>query len=322
MIKFIPKLFVLMVVFFSIAGISTFFTVSYFIRHEETVVVPNLVGEDIIYVLELLTGFGLNAKVRGSEYSSDFSKNIIIFQDPEPGEIIKKGRDVRIIISKGTKTLPMPNITGLDLQQALLILDKNGLFEGSSSKTYHHHVRKGKIVAQYPLPGRDIERGISSNLLISKGIMPSEFMMPDLCGLYLDQAVLAAEKNHLVIDRIKTVYQKNKPSNTVLKQEPPAGFCVQAHDLIHLELNRLPGGNKMNDSVRDGGKNGLFRYRIPAGFLKQHIRLELRAFETTFTLYDELMKPGREIWIVVPAYTVSVIFIYKNDDLIMSRIFN
>ncbi len=310
-----------MIAFFIISGISTYFTISYFIKNEKTVVVPNLVGEDIIYVLELLTNFGLNTKVKGSEYSNDFAKNNIIFQDPKPGEVIKKGRDVRIIISKGTKTLAMPNLKGLNLQQARLIIDKNGLFEGNSAKTFHDTVKKDIIISQYPIPGNKIERGISPNLLISMGPRPCEFIMPDLGGLFLDEAVLTAEKNHLVINTIKTVYQQNKTANIVLNQDPQPGYYIQEKYLINLEVNRKTDPGKRNTDIGKQ-KNALFRYRLPAGYLKQHIRVELRAFNTTFILYDELMKPEKEIWVVVPAYTVSVIFLYKNDELIMSRIFD
>jgi beta-lactam-binding protein with PASTA domain len=310
-----------MIVFFIISGISTYFTISYFIRNEETVVVPDLVGEDIIYVLELLTNLGLNTKVKSSEYNSDFAKNNIIFQDPKPGEVIKKGRDVRITISKGTKTLAMPNLKGLNLQQARLIIDKNGLLEGKGAKTFHDTIKKDIVISQYPIPGKKIERGISPNLLISMGTRPREFIMPDLGGLFLDEAVLTAEKNHLVIDTIKTVYQQNKTANIVLNQDPPPGYYIQENHLIDLEVNRKTDPGQRNTNMGKQ-KNALFRYRLPAGYLKQHIRVELRAFDTTFILYDELMKPEKEIWVVVPAYSVSIIFLYKNDELIMSRIFD
>ncbi len=321
MIRLIPKFIALMIAFFVISGISTYFTVSYFIKNEKTVIVPDLVGEDIIYVLELLTNLGLNTKVKGSEFSSDFAQNNIIFQDPKPGEVIKKGRDVRIIISKGTKTLSMPNLKGLNLQQARLILDKNGLFEGDSAKTYHAKIKKDKIIAQYPIPGKEIVRGVSSNLLVSIGARPLEFVMPDLGGFFLDEAVLAAEKNHLVINSIKTVYQKNKTANVVLNQEPPPGYLIRENQLINLEVNRKTDHGQIN-TRRGKQKNAVFRYRLPAGYLKQNIRVELRSFDTTFILYDELMKPEREIWVLVPAYSVSVIFLYINDELVLSEIYD
>jgi len=311
----------LMVAFFVISGISTYFTVSYFIKSEETVVVPDLVGEDIIYVLELLTNLGLNTKVKESEYSRDFAKNNIIFQNPKPGGVIKKGRDVRIIISKGTKTLSMPNLKGLNLQQAQLIIDKNGLFEGNSTKTFHDTVKKNMIISQYPIPGEKINRGVSSNLLISLGKRPLELIMPDLGGLFLDEAVLDAEKNHLVIDSIKTIYQKNKTANIILNQDPPPGYHVLENHLINLEVNRKTDREHQHTRLGEQ-KNTLFRYQLPPGYLKQHMRLELRTFNTTFILYDELMTPEKEIWVIVPGYSVSVIFLYKNDELVLSRIFD
>lgn len=310
-----------MIVFFVISGISTYFTISYFIKNEETVVVPDLIGEDIIYVLELLTSLGLNTKVKGSEYSRDFAQNNIIFQDPKPGEVIKKNRDVRIIISKGTKTLSMPNLKGLNLQQAQLIIDKNGLFEKNSAKTFHNTVKKNIIISQYPTPGNKIVRGVSSNLLISLGKRPPELVMPDLGGLFLDEAVLEAEKSHLVINSIKTVYQENKTANIILNQDPPSGYHIRENHLINLEVNRKTDRGQKNTRLGDK-KTALFRYRLPPGYLKQHIRVELRAFNTTFILYDELMKPEKKIWVVVPGYSVSVIFLYKNDELVLSRIFD
>ena len=321
MIRFIPKLIVLMVAFFIITGVSAYFTISYFIQNEEPVIVPALAGQDIVDVLELLTGLGLNVRVKGSEYSSDVAKNNIIYQDPAPGEVIKRGRDVRIIISKGTKTLPMPNLKGLNLQQARLILDKNGLNEGNISKTFHPAVKQNRIIAQHPISGKTIERGISPDLLVSRGMRPPEFVMPDLKGLYLDEAVLAAEKNHLVIDTIKTVYQKNKTANTVLGQEPLPGYHYLENQLINLVVNRKTGHGSKSRHIEDK-QTALFRYRLPPGYLKQQIRVELRVFGTTFILYDELMKPEKEIWIAVPAYSVAVIFVYKNNELIMSEIFD
>jgi len=321
MIRLIPKFIFLIIVFFVISGISTYFTVSYFIKNEKTVVVPDLIGEDIIYVLELLTNLGLNTKVKGSEYSRDFAKNNIIYQEPIPGQVIKQGRDVRIIISKGTKNLAMPNLKGLNLQQARLIIEKNGLPEGNLARTFHERIKKNKIIAQYPLSGNQTFRGEPVNLLISMGARIPERVMPDLTGLFLDEAVLLAEKNHLVIDIIKPVYGKNKTGNIILNQQPPAGFHILENNLINIEVNRKTiNGQKV--AGQNKKKNVLFTYRLSPGFLKQHIRAELRAFNTTFTLYDELMKPEREIWIVVPRYSVSVIFIYRNEELIISEIYD
>ena len=109
MIARIIKIVGLAVVFIIIAGASAYFTLTLVIKSEEAVIVPELVGKDVVYALETLTDLELNTKVKGSEYNNDLPKHHVIYQDPEPGTEIKKGRDVRIIISKGSKSIIMPN---------------------------------------------------------------------------------------------------------------------------------------------------------------------------------------------------------------------
>ena len=99
-----------MAAFFLAVGIGAYLTITLIIKSEDTVVIPEITGKELVYALEILSDLELNTKVKGSEYSADIPKNHIVFQEPEPGTEIKKGRDVRIIISKGARTIPMPNL--------------------------------------------------------------------------------------------------------------------------------------------------------------------------------------------------------------------
>ena len=110
MILKILKITALVAAFFLVAGASAYLTLTYIIKSEDTVIVPDLVGKDVVTALELLTDLQLNTKVSGSEYSDQFPKNHVTFQEPEPGSEIKKDRDVRIMISKGTRNIFMPNL--------------------------------------------------------------------------------------------------------------------------------------------------------------------------------------------------------------------
>jgi eukaryotic-like serine/threonine-protein kinase len=65
-------------------------TLTLIIKSEDTVIVPELIGKDVVSALERLTELELNAKVKGSEYSTEFPKNHVVFQDPQPGSEIKK----------------------------------------------------------------------------------------------------------------------------------------------------------------------------------------------------------------------------------------
>ena len=142
MIAKIVKIALLCTAFLLVAGASAYLTLTFIIKSEDTVIVPDLVGKDVVSALELLTDLQLNTKVSGSEYSHQFPKNHVTFQEPEAGSAIKKDRDVRIMISKGTHSILMPNLVALSEQQARMIMDENGILRGHLSRTYHHNIDK------------------------------------------------------------------------------------------------------------------------------------------------------------------------------------
>jgi serine/threonine-protein kinase len=291
------------------------------IKSEDTVVVPDLSGKNIVYVLELLTDLGLNTKVKGSEYSADVPENNVIFQEPEPGAEIKKGRDVRIIISKGAKSILMPNLRGLSLRQAQIILEENSLRRGEISSTYSNTIRKDEIIAQVPSQGTMITRGQGVDLLVSMGGRPRAYKMPDLIGLSFNSAITMIESIDLVLGEIKTQFHKGKPLNTVVAQELLSGGCVTQGRAVNIVINRKfvkKGHNYLNESQGAG----LFRYRLKDGFLKRHIRVRVNSFGISADLFDDFMKPGEEIWLLIPGQNHATVFLYEDGELLETLVYD
>lgn len=320
MIRSLVKIIVLGIVFMTVAGVSAYFTITLLIGGEAKITVPDLVGRDLVYVLETLTDLGLNTRIRGSEYSGEIPKNHVMAQNPAPGTQIKKGRDIRITISKGTKAVAMPNLNDLDLRQAQLILEENGLCLGRISKAHHPGVIKDAVIAHTPLPGATIDRDRCADLLISLGPMPVEYRMPNLSGLHLEQAIRRIEEHHLRVGDIRSIVGKDRPANLILGQDPPSGSRVLRNSVIDLEVSRV----RPDDAgIRPGpGTGALFKYRLPDGYLRHHVRLSLRAFGMTVDIHDELMPPGTNIWLLIPANVQSAVFLYINDELVETQFFD
>ncbi len=321
MISRILKIAVLFFLFVLVVGAGAYFTLTLIIKSEDTVVVPDLSGKNVVYVLELLTDLGLNTKVKGSEYNADVPENNVIFQEPEPGAEIKKGRDVRIVISKGAKSILMPNLKGLFVRQARIILEENSLRRGEISGTYSNSIKKDEIIAQFPFQGTMITRGECVNLLVSVGIRPRAYKMPDLLGLSLSSAITMIESIDLVLGEIKTHFYKDKPINTVVAQELLFGYRVTQGSTVNIVINRKPvgkGHNYLNES--QGGS--LFRHRIEDGFLKRHIRVRLNSFGVSIDLFDGFMKPGEEIWLLIPRRNNSTVFLYEDGELIKTLVYD
>ena len=174
MIAKILKIAALCTAFLLVVGVSTYLTLTFIIKSEDTVIVPDLVGKDVVAALELLTDLQLNTKVSGSEYSHQIPKNHVTFQEPEAGSEIKKDRDIRIMISKGTRNILMPRLVALPEQQARMIMEENGISRGHLSRTFNKDIEKDHIMAQVPAAGVMITRGATVDLLVSMGPVATE----------------------------------------------------------------------------------------------------------------------------------------------------
>jgi len=315
----IGKIAALVLSFIVFAGISAYLTLTLLIKSEDIVILPDLIGKEVVYVLEILTDLGLNTKVKGFEYSEDIPKNHIIFQQPEPSVEIKKGRDIKIVISKGAKNILMPNLQGLSLRQTRIIIEENGLCLGEQSVTYNNKFEKDNIIAQVPSPGAQITRGGCVNLLLSLGIRPRSYKMPVLNGLTLDDAIGLIEKNNLILGKIKSLFFEDKPKDTITDQDPLAGSLVLEGSSVNLVLNRKPG--EQSSEYLAGTINGnFFRYRTTQGFLKRHIRVYLTGLTFSNDLLNEFVKPDEEIWLLVPNQKGATLMVYEDDELILNKV--
>lgn len=321
MISKIIKIAALFLVSVIVIGVSTYFTIILIIKSEDTVVVPRLVEKDVVYVLKMLTDLGLNTKVGGSEYSSDVPMNHVIFQEPAPGAEIKKGRDVKIIISKGASSVWMPNIRGLSVQQGRIILEENGLCLGKRSLIFSRNLKKDQIIAQVPEPGRTVNKGYCIDLLVSLGERPNAYIMPDLSGRKLEDAILIIEQNNLLLGDVAPVFKKGKPLNRVVHQEPAGGYRVMERTSVNLEVNREPGEKSSTAPASTRGV-ALFKYKTDNGFLKNHIRVNLNWFGASTDLLDDFIKPGEEIWFLIPKGENITLSVFKNNELIRTQVYS
>ena len=320
MFRRIAKILLLLSATILVAGISTYFTLTFFIKLEDAVKVPDLIGKDVVYVLQTLTDLGLNTKVKGSEYSADIPANHVIFQEPFPGAEIKKDRDVRIVISKGAKTVLMPNLKGLSLSQARIILEENGLCYGNQSFTYSRTIHKEDIIAHEPSAGSKVDRGSCVDLLVSAGLRLTAYKMPDLRGQPLDETILFIESSRLRMGDIKSVFYEDTPRNTIVRQNPLPGYQVFEGSPVHLSVNRRTGG--ADQAILSGiSGTGLFRYRLENGFLKRRIRVRLNIYSVSVDLFDDFLSPGEDIWFLIPRHQDATVLLYVDGELVQTEMY-
>jgi len=306
------KTLLLFFLFILIAGFSTYLSLTLIIKGEDIVTVPDLTGKDLISVLEILTEAELNVKFGGSEHHPDIPKNHVVYQHPEPGKKVKKDRDVRITISKGSAIVLMPDLRGIPLYEARIFLEENGLCHARESLVYDSVIQKDEVIAQSPSPGLIVRRGDCVNLLVSAGPRPKAYKMPDLEGLSLDDAMFLLENMNLVPGEIRSVFYVSRPRNVILEQEPRFGQRVTEGTRVNLLINRRPGSK---EDLHGEKGDALVRYRTESGFLNRRVRVEIKTFGFSQELFNDFVKPDKEIWLLIPKNDNINIFVYEDENL-------
>jgi len=310
--RFFLKIVLLSAAFAAVAGISGYLTLRFIIKGEDTVVVPELLGKDVIYALNILTDLGLNTKVGGFEYRADVPANHVAYQDPAAGSVVKKDRDVRIIISKGPKSLIAPNLVGMELRQASIIMEENGLSQGTLSRTFDPTAAIDQVISQVPPSGTVAMREDAVDLLVSLGHRPKNYKMPYLQGMTLEDAILVLERYHLNVGRIQTVQRPDQPLDVVTAQDPEYGYQVDSGGFVNLTINRAEKGPIVEQGL------GLLHHGVGQGFLRSHIRIRVNAFGMFYELYNAFAPAGDQIWLLTPRGPEATVFVYDNGKLDLS----
>ena len=77
--------------------------------YNPTVKVPDIVGKDRVTAESELAGIGLKLTARLTRYVPDKQPNTILDQTPHPGETVKKGLPIAVIVARGPKEGEVPD---------------------------------------------------------------------------------------------------------------------------------------------------------------------------------------------------------------------
>lgn len=168
---------------------------------------------------ESLTGAGFRV-----EYTLGDANNVpigaVIRQDPEGGTQLPVGRLVTLTVNN-PPSLSVPRLEELTVAQARGALRDSSLTLGQVYRVDGTltNTPEGRIVAQVPEAGANLQRGQPVQLLVSTGVRGQDTWIADLTGLPFDAAREHARAAGLVVNRV-VQRASDAPENTVLEQTP------------------------------------------------------------------------------------------------------
>lgn len=230
--KYIIIFFSYLIVMFLIIFVADKWVLPSMVHDRETVTVPSIEGLSLKKASELLNERNLFYEIISEQYSAK-EEGIILNQIPEPKKSVKSNRPIFITISKGKETIEMPDLTGISVRQARVILYNNGLNIGKIDYTYSDLVPKDTVISQNTKKGREMIYGDTVNLIVSKG-PENQIYIPKLAGLPLEGIENYLAMQGFKLGNVEFIESDTFVPGTIVSQLPPSNVLAQPGEYINI----------------------------------------------------------------------------------------
>jgi beta-lactam-binding protein with PASTA domain len=199
--------------------------------------VPTVVGLPFDNAVAALEKAGFHGVKGESRYHRTIPAGIILQQDPPAGSLQKRGIDVTLAVSAGQRSATVPDVAGLNQQQARLAIENAGFQFGQTTERTSNQAR-GAVISSDPPSGQVIPLPAAVSIAISEG--PATLQVPDLGGRTVADARSSLEQLGLHVGTISRDTSSFQPENTVLSQSPAAGQVIGAGGHVDLRISTFP----------------------------------------------------------------------------------
>jgi serine/threonine-protein kinase len=217
----------------ALGAVSAYVAMQLFMEPDR-VEIPRVVGVESLAAGELLKEAGLVPRIIADEFSSNIPKGHVVSQRPPRGARVKIGSEVRLIQSRGSDQLALPELRGTSLPQAQRLLMETGLGLGQVLQIHSDAHARETIFAQDPAPGTAAVRGDTVVLLQSLGPLDDRVTLPDLRGREMVAALNLLKE--LQVETRVSFLQEASQQGRVVAQNPPPGGTVRVGGQVEITI--------------------------------------------------------------------------------------
>jgi eukaryotic-like serine/threonine-protein kinase len=252
------------------ACVAVFFVT---VKGQEEVMVPNVTGKELTVALLEMQVKELYPKIqlRYSNVPGDAGK--ILEQTPEAGAIVKAGRRMTLVVSRGVIIDHVENYVGMSFDDVKIKLQM--LFAGSITPliVLEEPVYKadsaaaGTVLAQTPPDGTHITTPVRVSLIVSRGPETEKTRIPNLVGKSVDEVLSLMARTRVIFDFTQHPAADGEKKGTVVRQQ------LFDTDLVS-NYTRVTADFAMPASDQDGNVYGLFTDTLTVYPYPVEIKLE------------------------------------------------
>jgi len=200
--------------------------------------IPNLVGLTADDAHKQADSEKFDFKIIREEFSTTVPEKRVLTQIPKSGSLAKKGRTIRVVISKGGIKTIVPDIIDKLLRQAKIAIEDAGLQVNDIEEIFCDTIVIGRIISIEPAVGETLAAGTGVKLLVSKGAETGIVEVPNLVGMQAHEACKTLNEIGLKCIEVK----RRIPTITdgeVFKQDPMPGVKLYRGNAIRIMVNWL-----------------------------------------------------------------------------------
>lgn len=222
---------------YAVTALAAAFITIRFSARGSTVTVPDLTGLDVREVRRVLADHGLELGIAREDWNELVPADCVVSQQPPAESRVKRGRRVRVDLSRGSEMIRVPSLGGSRLDEAEFLLRQLGVEPGSLAYVPSPADRQ-RVLASAPPAGTEIVRGSPITLLLSAGPPPAVFAMPRVTGQPARTALARLRQAGLRVTEVSYETTTLFVGGDVMGQDPPAGFRAADGQEVRLRAAR------------------------------------------------------------------------------------
>ena len=203
-------------------------------QQKDTVTMIDVKGMTYEEAKVALNEIGLGIFKNGTQSSDDYDEGKIVSQDVEKGDKVEKNTTVKVIISSGAGSVPVPDVTGSSSSNATAKLENAG-FKVSTDYKYSDSVAQGNVVETSPAAGTSAKKGETVIIYLSRGAESTP--MPNLIGQTEEQAKSTLSQMGCTVN-VNTEYNSTQEAGKVVGQSIDPGNAVTSGTTVTIAISK------------------------------------------------------------------------------------
>ncbi len=270
--------------------------------------VPDVTGKTVAEAQNILAQAKLGYTI-DEEYNIKVAPGTVVSQNPGAKRMVKEGRKITLVVSKGVELGDVPNLKGKRLTEAKAILKASRFELGNVTYKYFSGAPEETILEQSVAPPAKLPIGTKLDVVIN--IKSNQVVLPDLVGLNSGSAKNKLNELGLVLGKITIVVSK-EPDNTVIEMNPAAKEVVNVGTVVDITVAKNVENTKPQQSQ-------YVEFIVPSGSDHQDIKIVVVDDTGSRVVYNNTHKPGVRLRQQIEGIGNIKVQFYSNDKLVEEK---